>query len=225
MSWYDTSIWEKSHGWTNGSPFNVGWLADHVQFTSDAPAAGVMRLRLDNVRSSGKPYSSGEYRTKLKASYGTVSARMRPPKGSGVVSSLFTYTGPSEGDPWDEIDIEFLGKDTTKLHTNYFVNGVGGHEVVIPLQFDASLAYHEYSFKWEPDSITWYVDDTVVRKVEKIKVGPLPTSPGRVTLNLWAGDNTVTSWVGRFRYTKPIHAFYDSVSYTALPTAPASTSP
>jgi beta-glucanase (GH16 family) len=73
-----------------------------------------MALRLDSVRSSGKPYSSGEYRTRDKVSYGTVRARIKPPKGSGVISSLFTYTGPSEGDPWDEIDIEFLGRDTTR---------------------------------------------------------------------------------------------------------------
>jgi hypothetical protein len=36
-------------------------------------------------------------------------------------------------------------------------------------------------------------------------------------VNLWAGDSTVTSWLGRFSYTQPIHAYYDSVSYEALP--------
>jgi endo-1,3-1,4-beta-glycanase ExoK len=218
-----TSTWQRSDGWTNGSPFNVGWLADHVLFNPTfAPAlngsrdARVVALLLDNIRSSRKPYASGEYRTRLKASYGTVSGRIKPPKGSGVISSLFTYTGPSEGDPWDEIDIEFLGRDTTKMQVNYFTNGVGGHETTIDLGFDAALAYHEYAFKWEPDSITWYVDGIEVHK-ETGGRGPLPARPGRIFVNLWAGDNTVMTWLGRFKYTKPIYAYYDSVSYTALP--------
>jgi beta-glucanase (GH16 family) len=214
----------KSHGWSNGSPFGVGWLADHVQFTSDAPAAGVMRLRLDNVRSSGRPYSSGEYRTRDKVSYGTVRARIKPAKGGGVVSSLFTYTGPAYGDPWDEIDIEFLGKDTTRMQVNYFIGGVGGHETVINLGFDASLTYHDYSFTWAPGSITWHVDGREVHKETGAR-GSLPTRPGMIFANLWAGDSTVTTWLGRFRYTKPVHAFYDSVGYTALPAATASASP
>jgi endo-1,3-1,4-beta-glycanase ExoK len=219
-----TSRWQRSDGWTNGSPFNVGWLADHVLFNpTSGPAlngsrdAKVVALLLNNIRSSRKPYSSGEYRTRLKASYGTVSGRIKPPKGSGVISSLFTYTGPSEGDPWDEVDIEFLGRDTTKMQVNYFANGVGGHESTINLGFDASLAYHEYAFKWEPGSITWYVDGIEVHK-EMGKRGPLPTHPGRISVNLWAGDNTVASWLGQFRYSTPIYAYYDRVSYTATPT-------
>ena len=34
---------------------------------------------------------------------------MKAIKNDGVVSSLFTYTGPSEDNPWDEIDVEILG--------------------------------------------------------------------------------------------------------------------
>jgi beta-glucanase (GH16 family) len=110
------------------------------------------------------------------------------------------------------------------MQVNYFTGGVGGHEKVIYLGFDASLAYHDYAFRWEPGSITWYVDGRQVHQETGAR-GPLPTHPGRVTVNLWAGDNTVTTWLGRFRYTKPVHAFYDSVGYTALPTTTASASP
>ena len=104
---HDTSIWIKSGGYANGSPFNVGWLSDHVQFTNDTTVSQIMTLRLDNVHSSGMRYSSGEYRTKKKISYGTVSARIKAARGNGLVSSLFVYTGPAYDDPWDEINIEF----------------------------------------------------------------------------------------------------------------------
>lgn len=68
--------------------------------------------------------------------------RMQPISNPGVVSSFFTYTGPSDNNPWDEIDIEFLGKDTTKVQFNYYTNGVGGHEFLYDLGFDASESYH-----------------------------------------------------------------------------------
>ena len=47
------------------------------------------------------------------------------------------YTGPSDDDPWDEIDFEFLGYDTTKVQLNYYTDGVGGHEYMLDLGFDA----------------------------------------------------------------------------------------
>jgi beta-glucanase (GH16 family) len=221
-----TSAWVRSDGWGNGSPFNVGWRADHVLFaTSDAPASGVMRLRLDNVRAGKYPYSSGEYRTADTVPYGTVRARMKPAKASGVVSSLFTYTGPSyNNDPWDEVDIEFLGKNTTQMQVNYFTDSVGGHEKLINLGFDASLAYHDYAFDWEPGSITWYVDGCPIH-VEDGSRGALPTHPGRIFMNLWAGDRTTLSWLGQFAYSSPLYASYDSVGYGVSPPVPPASCP
>ena len=57
---YDTSRWTKADGWTNGSPFDNAWLADHVTFHD-----GMMDLRLDNHAALGAPYSSGELRTSV----------------------------------------------------------------------------------------------------------------------------------------------------------------
>lgn len=43
-----------------------------------------------------------------------------------------------------EIDIEVLGKDTTKVQFNYYTNGVGNHEYMYDLGFDASEGFHTY---------------------------------------------------------------------------------
>ncbi len=78
---------------------------------------------------SNTPYAAGEYRTNNLYRYGRYEVRMKPAKYSGAMTgSLFTYTGPSDGAPWDEIDIEFLGKNLNVMQTNYFgiTNGVGG---------------------------------------------------------------------------------------------------
>ena len=95
----DSSAWNKAT-WSNGGMFNCGFKADHAYFSG-----GNLVLKLDNVSSSGKPYSSGEYRTNNTFSYGTYEVNMKAAKASGTVTSFFTYTGS----PWDEIDVEILG--------------------------------------------------------------------------------------------------------------------
>jgi endo-1,3-1,4-beta-glycanase ExoK len=203
---FDYNRWHKADGWTNGSVFNCGWRADHVTFSG-----GVMTLQLDNATCpsgcSNKPYASGEYRTNDNYHYGRYDVWMKAAKESGIVSSFFIYN-PS---PWDEIDIEILGKNTWQMQTNYFTNGVGGHEAVINLGFDASLAFHKYSIVWQPGYIEWYVDDVKVHT----EVGSgLPSAAGRIMMNLWPGIG-VDDWLGPFSYSTPLTAQYTKVQYTA----------
>lgn len=203
FDYYNSGAWEKSNGWSNGGMFNCGWLADHVTYSG-----GIMTLRLDNYSSAGKPYSAGEIRTRDTYSYGYYQVRMKPAKNIGVVSSFFTYTGPSMGTQWDEIDIEFLGKDTTKMQVNYYTNGVGGHERLINLGFDASAGYHTYAFNWQPGFIAWYVDGKEVHRA----TSNIPRTPGRIMMNIWPGTG-VDSWLGRFNGKTPLYAQYDWVAY------------
>jgi endo-1,3-1,4-beta-glycanase ExoK len=209
----DTGRWYKSDGWSNGSMFNVGWRADHVWFNG-----GVMGINLDTASCpggcSGKPYASGEFRSTDLYSYGRFEARMQAVKRSGTVTSFFTYTGPSDGQPWDEIDVEILGKNTSQLQTNYFTNGTGGHETVINLGFDASTGYHNYAIEWwNQGTINWFVDGRLVHQ-ENGSRGPLPTHPQRIMMNLWPGIG-VDGWLGPFSYPgTPLTARYDWAKYT-----------
>jgi endo-1,3-1,4-beta-glycanase ExoK len=206
LDFHDTGRWHKANGWTNGGVFNCGWRADHVTFSS-----GFMTLTLDNNTCpsgcSGKPYASGEYRTNDVYGYGKFETRMKAAPGSGVVTAFFIYNGS----PWHEIDIEILGKNTWQMQTNYFTDGVGGHETYINLWFDAAAGYHNYAIVWEPGSIKWYVDDVLVH-TETGSRGPLPSVPGRIMANLWPGIG-VDSWLGSFTYTGPRYAKYDWIQY------------
>lgn len=203
---YDSARWQKADGWANGAPFNCGWRADHVTFLN-----GGMFLTLDNNSCpsgcSGKPYASGEYRTRDVYGYGKFETRMKAAKGSGIVTGFFVYNG----NPWHEIDVEILGKDTTRLQTNYFTDGVGGHETVINLGFDAAAGFHNYAIVWAPGSIKWYVDDVLVH-TETGGRGPLPTVPGKIMVNLWPGIG-VDSWLGPFSYTGPKTAEFRWIQY------------
>lgn len=207
------NLFYTSDGWANGPDFGVGWKAANQEFSN-----GIMALRLDNAgcpaSCSGKSYASGEYATHLKYGYGRVEARIKAAKGTGLVTSLFTYSGQATGTSNDEIDIEILGKDTTKMETNYFTNGVGQHSTIINLGFDASLDFHNYAFEWSPSSIKWYVDGQLVL-TENGSRGALPTSPGHIMVNLWSGSGPAEIWTGKFNYPgSPVRAYYDWIKFT-----------
>jgi len=204
----NTSVWQKSN-WTNGGMFNCGFLPDHISFSG-----GKMAIKLDNVSSFGKPYSSGEYRTLNTFNYGNFETNMQAAKGSGLVTSFFTYTGS----PWDEIDVEILGKNTTQVQLNYFVSGVGGHEKVINLGFDASTGLHKYKIEWGNGYINWYVDGTWKWGVNNTGLNAptgaaMPSHPMQIMMNMWPGTG-VDSWLGAFSYSGAKYAYYDYVTYT-----------
>ena len=192
-----------SDGWSNGSPFDCTWKKSSVAFED-----GLMKLSIDSIIPD--EYNGGEYRTKDFYGYGLYEVSMKPIKNIGVVSSFFTYTGPSDGNPWDEIDIEFLGKDTTKVQFNYYTNGQGNHEFLYDLGFDASEEFHEYGFEWKEDSITWYVDGEAVYTAEE----NLPVTPGKLMMNAWNGKG-VDGWLGKFDGTVPLTAEYQWARFTA----------
>ena len=205
---------QASHGWCNGAMFDTNWYKDNVTFNSKR-----MQLNLDVEDGPGWSipginYSGAEFRTftQNRYHYGLYEVCMKPAKSDGIVSSFFTYTGPYDEPKtqWDEIDIEFLGKDTTKAQFNYFVDSQGGHEYLCDLGFDASEDFHVYAFDWEPDAITWYVDGKEVHKA----VGNLPVTPSMVMANLWAGKG-VDEWLNPVDDSDfPVQAEYKWMKYT-----------
>lgn len=197
--------YEIANGWTNGSMFNCTWRKSSCTFED-----GVMKLTIDtDSQGTGSiPYAGGEFRSREFFGYGYYEVCMKPIKNDGVVSSFFTYTGPSDNNPWDEIDIEFLGKDTTKVQFNYFTNGRGEHEKIHNLGFDAAEDFHTYAFLWEKDAITWYVDGEQVHKA----FTNIPKTPSKIMMNVWPGTG-VDGWLKAYDGTTPISAEYKYFLY------------
>jgi endoglucanase len=194
-----------SDGWTNGSVFDCGWYASKAQV-----ANGCLSLTIDKDYSGKYNYAGAEYRTTDFYGYGYYETSMQAIKNPGVVSSFFTYTGPSDNKPWDEIDIEVLGKDTTKVQFNYYTNGSGNHEYMYDLGFDASEGYHTYGFDWQQNKITWYVDGKAVYSA----TNNIPSTPGKIMMNVWPGTG-VDSWLAPFDGKTPLTARYQWVTYTS----------
>jgi hypothetical protein len=216
MSDHNTLLWKKADGWSNGSPFWTGWRADHIQFANGSMSLCLDDLpcKADTAACSGQPYASGEYRSRDVYPYGCVEGRFKAARHDGVVTSLFTfYASPPSYQDKDEIDIEILGRDTTRMQVNYCTNGIGGHETMIDLEFDASQDFHTYAFEWSPNTIKWYVDGRLVH-TEDGSHGPLPQTPGQIMANLWAGRD-VDSWLKAFTYSgSPIYAYYDWIRFS-----------
>ena len=229
----------ESNGWENGEPFNVRWNADNVSYADNKLALSVSEMT-ETYDNGIAEYYGGEVRTSHFYGYGDFKVRMKPAKIAGTASTFFTCTGPY--DVWynedgtekrkndhDEIDIEFLGSDTTKVQFNYFANGVGGHEKMIDLGFDASEEFHDYGFRWTKDDITWFVDDKPVYKVYRLEIKEgeeWPEEPGRVLMNYWAGTEKASAWMGEFKDDYSGKAEYEWAATTAAPQIdPASTKP
>ncbi len=197
------TYFEKADGWSNGDCFDCVWRAENTFFADNA-----LNLRIDSEASPEYNYSGAEYRTKEYYHYGYFETSMKAIKNDGVVSSFFTYTGPYDEDPWDEIDIEVLGKDTTKVQLNYYTNGVGNHEYMYDLGFDASQGFHTYGFDWQPDKITWYVDGKAVYTA----YNDIPKTAGKIMMNTWPGTG-VDEWLKAYDGKTPLTAQYQWVSY------------
>lgn len=201
-----SELFETADGWCNGSMFNVTWRSENCTFEN-----GKMHLIIDKDKKVGTvPYAGAEYRSKDFYGFGRYEVSMKAIKNDGVVSSFFTYTGPSDNNPWDEIDIEILGKDTTKVQFNYFTSGKGEHEYLYDLGFDAAEDFHTYAFEWHKDRIVWFVDGAEVYSAAE----NIPVTKGKIMMNAWCGTG-VDSWLNAFDDSNmPLTAEYERISFT-----------
>ena len=209
----DTKRWFVAHGWNNGSIQSCEWRKEAL-----TPNEGNLRITLSDNGGNISDLGCGEIQTRERYGYGMYSARIRAASGSGLNTAFFTFIGPQHKQPHDEIDFEFLGKNTRKVQLNYYVNGKPQGEKMIELGFDASEAMHEYSFVWEPERIRWYIDGKLVHETEKGAI--IPTHPSKIYLSLWSASPKVKSWLGPFEFTGEKHAEFSDVKFTALPETP-----
>ncbi|MES3628933.1 MAG: family 16 glycosylhydrolase [Longimonas sp.] len=163
---------------------------------------GRMILNLKKENFQGRPYTGAELRTDNEDgfySYGCYEVRMKSAGPSGTVSSFFAF----RFNPWQEIDIEILGKNNRSMLTNIFYNdGPAGEpnndafEVPpfpesVGLSYDASQEFHNYAFEWLPGEIKWYRDGQLVKQATVSGANPsdIPDLEMQIMMNLWVSDS------------------------------------
>ena len=152
---------------------------------------GALRLVFERQPTAVRNYTSAALASVSLSRYGRFSAELRPPKVSGLITGLFLH----RNGPRQEIDIEFLGRDTTKMLVNVYFNpgpegtkleyGYRGTPTLIDLGFDAADDFHHYEIEWLPDRITWRVDGHVVYSRTVWDPTPIPDMPMEFDINLW----------------------------------------
>ncbi|TDD67523.1 glycosyl hydrolase family protein [Jiangella aurantiaca] len=205
----DPSFWYVSDGYRNGTYMNCAFNQNNVTV-----ANGMLSIELDDTPYAGQNYSCASIQTTQNYGYGTYETRMRVDRASGTNQSLFTYTGPSHGDPWHEIDFEVLGKDTTEVEPNAWVNGVAAGGGPVALGVDNDVEFVDYAFIWEPDRLRFFTDGRLVRTYTD--PAQVPSYTQRIIAMTW-GTETLNDWMGPFEYPgQPVVTEYDYIAYTKL---------
>ncbi len=164
-----------------------------------------------------KPYKGGELLTQQQYRYGRIEVRMQVARGSGILSTFFTYKNGSEGAGtfWEEIDIEVFGKDNATSWQTNIITGSGTRQTTEAVHtYKRSLAdgYNSYVLEWTPDYVAWKLNGREVRRVEGGQVLDLK-SPQSLRFNLWAAN--IVEWVGEFDTSVlPVYQFVNWISYS-----------
>lgn len=163
------------------------FLPSNVMLKNDETICLTLDRNISNVRD----YGSGAIVSNKSYLYGEFTVRIKPSKVSGLVTGVFLH----RNSPHQEIDIEFLGKDTSKILINVFYNpgiegtklehGYRGTPTIINLGFDASESFHDYTISWNISDITWRVDGQVVYRRLLWNPTPIPDLPLEFNINLW----------------------------------------
>jgi len=205
---FDRSFWYVSDGWNNGGHQNCTWSRKQINTEN-----GELNLNYSEGKAKDRDYLCGEVQTRGRYGYGTYEVRMKAATGSGLNSAFFTYIGPTDKKPWDEIDFEVLGKNTDEVQVNQYIGGKGGNEKLVPVAGGADKGFNDYAFVWEEDRLRYFLNGRLVHEVtDRSKI---PSNAQKIFLSLW-GTDTLKSWMGRFSYQGQATMTIDRISFTAF---------
>ena len=163
------------------SPANVSTDGDGVTFALRPEVRADRRFTSGALSTGEREFLHGRFEVEMKAS-----------PASGVVSAFFLY----RFDPWQEIDFELVGSDTTKALLNVYFNpgdegdlynyGHFGTPVMVDLGFDAAEGFHRYAIEWDSDEIRWFAEGRLIHVRRSGEPTPIPHLPMVFHMNAWA---------------------------------------
>jgi endo-1,3-1,4-beta-glycanase ExoK len=177
---------------------------------------GVMVMISFNA--TAKDYNGAELYSKTTVKYGRFDVRMRTISGSGVISSFFLYYDNSylgSPEPWQEIDIETLGKTNTVFQTNIITGNAAGKTTSEKLHTCDNLSqnYHTYTVEWTPNYIAWLFDGAEVRRTADAQATACQVKEMTYRFNAWISD--AVSWAGAFSPSiLPVYQFINWIKYS-----------
>ena len=183
---------------TDGCPppyNNCGWGNAERQYyiesanRLDGSVAGLLKItasRQTNTSNLNCYYGkcewlSGKMTTygKVAFTYGYMEARIKATKGAGTWPAFWMLGTNIATVPWPfsgEMDImEFKGVNPQMTYgTVHYANGNGNHAYnggIKDTLMDLGDDFHRYGMLWEPETITFYFNDTMVHRVSRADTG------------------------------------------------------
>lgn len=119
--------------------------------------------------------------------FGKVEVWLKSANGTGIISSFYL-----QSDDLDEIDMEWFGGDASQMQSNFFSKGDTStydrgeyHTMADPRE-----SFHNYTLDWNEDSLSWYIDGTLVRTLASTNSEGYPQTPMRLFFGIWAGGDS-----------------------------------
>ena len=193
--------------WTVCNGSGCGWDSGVETYASNnAYLDGQGNLVLQAVKTAAGGYTSGwvESRNKMSFGYGTLTARIKVPKGQGLWPAFWLKGADEDTTAWPqsgEIDVFELPSTTTTIYSTLHgpIAGTSSTQQaqIIANVPDLSAGYHNFWVRHLPDEITFGVDNQTLGTLTPASLAPGSTwvynRPMHVTLNLavggpWAGS-------------------------------------
>ncbi|KAI0137037.1 family 16 glycoside hydrolase [Xylariales sp. AK1849] len=124
--------------------------------------------------------------------FGRVEFELKAAPGAGIVSSFVM-----QSDDLDEIDLEWLGADSTEVATNYF--GKGETTTYNRGEWNPAAGnqdgFIKYIVDWTSDRIVWTAGGTVIRTLtsDEAEEGQYPQTPMQIKFGAWSGGDSSNS--------------------------------
>jgi endo-1,3-1,4-beta-glycanase ExoK len=166
-------------------------------------------------QAQAKAYKGAEVFSTKTYLHGRMEVRMRMIRGSGLISTFFTYKNGSEksGALWEELDVEALGKNDAETWQS---NLITGNPRVTSEQLytsPTSLAddYHTYQIEWTPEYVSWCLDGKEVRRTVGGQASEV-TNEHQLHFNVWSSEST--GWAGDLDESAlPAYQFVNWIRY------------
>ena len=201
----DKAIWTPKIG--------SGWDSGVETYSpSNAVLDGQGHLVLQATRSGTGAYTSGwvESKNNMSFGYGTITARMKVPKGQGIWPAFWLKGADEDTTAWPtsgEIDVVELPSTTTTMYSTLHgpITGTTSTQQaqIISNLPDLSTDYHNYWVRHLPNEITFGVDSVTLGTMtpDSLPAGAtwVYNRPMQVILNVAVGG----SWAGAPDSTTP----------------------
>ncbi|CAK7204818.1 hypothetical protein SEUCBS139899_007580 [Sporothrix eucalyptigena] len=215
---------------TTGCPADPAFGTDHMFVFNSTPSIDFWETTAGSVAYSSqngaqftinKQGDSPTIRSAFYIFFGRTEMQIKAATGTGIISSVMFLS-----DDLDEIDLEFMGGNSSFVETNYFGKGRQdfNNAIYYPVNGGISNDFHNYTTVWTNESLIYYIDGTKVRTLLPADANSTfnyPQTPMRISMGIWAGGDPslpegTREWAGGTTdYTKgPFNMYVKSARVT-----------